>query len=134
VRTDNATPEITLSEDEKAKVRELRSRWSTEGKVVGINATSGWSSPNWQPENWAELARLLLDAGGIKVVVTDYAVPQQLAGLPGVEYPDEGQPIRSTVCSIAAVDLFVAASTGPMHMAGALGVPTVSIFLPAARL
>lgn len=129
VRTDNPTPELHLSDDEKNQVTQRRSTWRASGKVVGINATSGWSSPNWEPGVWADLARLLV-GHGLKVVVTDFDVPEVLDGIEGVDYPDRGRPIRSTVVSIAAVDLFVSASTGPMHIAGALGVPTVSLFCP----
>jgi heptosyltransferase-2 len=130
VRTENATPEIHLTAEEKAQVEALRKQWRQRGKVVGINASSGWSSPNWQPASWARLATLLAAEESIQVVVTDFKVPPELADISGVEYPDQGQPIRSTVMSVAACDLYVAASTGPMHIAGALGVPTLSIFCP----
>ena len=131
VRADKARPEIHLSPAENSQVAETRARWLKDAnKIIGLNTTSGNSSPNWGPAVWGALARQLAAQDGVKVVVTDYEVPPEMANIAGVDYPDQGQPIRSTVTTIAALDLLVSASTGPMHIAGALGVPTMSLFGP----
>ena len=129
VRTDNATPELHLSEQEKNQVAALRQKWSGK-RIIGLHSTSGRSSPNWSAAQWADLTRALAALDEVQVVVTDFEVPPEVAGIDGVAYPDEGKPLRQTVVSIAALDLLVSASTGPMHIAGALGVPTLSIFCP----
>lgn len=128
VRTDDATPEIHLSPAEKAEVATRRQEWP--GKIIGLHTTSGKSAPNWSGARWGELARRLADTDGLQVVVTDFEVPPEVADIAGVVYPNQGQPLRRTVGSIAALDLLISASTGPMHIAGALGVPTLSIFCP----
>ena len=38
--------------------------------------------------------------------------------------------VNELILVINEMDLFISSSTGPMHLAGALGVPTVSIFCP----
>ena len=148
-RSENATPEIHLSPDEQTQVAALRAGWLNNGPVVeaysdgssaggqeptrgivALNTTSGRSAPNWNPSDWGELARLLARSGRVKVVVTDFEVPQEVSGIEGVAYPDQGKPLRSTVISVAAADLLVSSSTGPMHIAGALDVPTLSLFCP----
>jgi heptosyltransferase-2 len=41
-----------------------------------------------------------------------------------------GQPIAEMVAMIAGLDLLICNDSGPMHMAGALGVPTVAVVGP----
>ena len=135
VRTDNPAPEIHLSREEELRVEDLRRKWQGRPAagpepprefpaIVGLHTTSGGSSPNWTPGRWADLARLLVDSGRVN------EVPPEVDGIKGVAYPDRDQQLRVTVTSIAALDVLVSASTGPMHLAGALGVPTLSLFCP----
>lgn len=129
VKTKNAAPEIHLTGTEKEQGRQLV---GGDGSlpIIGLHATSGKSAPNWTVEGWAELARILVASGQVNIVVTDHEVPTELRGLEGVLTPNEGQSLRTTAATISALDLLVSASTGPMHMAGALGVPTLSLFCP----
>ena len=64
------------------------------------------------------------------MVVTDNVVPAELEGLAGVEYPNVGADLRGAMVTLKSLDLLVSASTGPMHMAAALKVPTLSLFCP----
>lgn len=131
VRTDDVRPEIHLSGPERERVAARRDEWgSGDRRVIGLHATSGNSAPNWTPAAWAELARTLAADPRLVVVVTDDAVPAELAGVPGVVYPNEGASLRETIVRLAALDLLVSASTGPMHVAAALRVPTLSLFCP----
>ena len=129
VRTENPAPEIHLTSAEKELGKSLREGWGGL-PAVGLHVTSGKSAPNWPAARWAELAAILRGSGQVKVVVTDHEVPAELSDLAGVDTPNQGQPLRVTAATIAALDLLVSASTGPMHMAGALGRPTLSLFCP----
>jgi heptosyltransferase-3 len=129
VRTDSAAPEIHLTEEEKKRAAGLRQEWGP-GPVVGLHSTSGQSAPNWTAAGWADLAGRLLESGKVKVLVTDHEVPAELLEVSGLEFPCQGQPLRATATVLAGLDLLVSASTGPMHMAGALGAPTLSVFCP----
>ena len=63
--------------------------------------------------------------------LTDHEVPEPLRDLPGVLYPNvEG--LRRTLVHLGALDVLVSANTGPMHMAAALQVTTLSLFCPLA--
>ncbi len=133
VTTTETHPEIYLSAEEKVQCSEIRTQWqggNPARRLIGIHSTSGNSSPNWEPEVWAELVSILVADGNGQVVVTDYDVPAPLKNLPGVLYLSEGGSLRSDVVRFAALDLLVSASTGPMHIAGALNVPTLSFFCP----
>jgi ADP-heptose:LPS heptosyltransferase len=130
VKTDDVTPEIHLTENEKTQVADLAAKWGDGRRVVGLNATCGGSAPNWEAAAWAELANILRQDDSVQVVITDYMVPGPLQNLPGVLYPCAGTDLRESMIPLAALDLLVSASTGPMHMAGALKIPTLSLFCP----
>jgi len=130
VKTSNVDPEIHLTEAELSQAASLARKWSGKGRVIGLNTTSGMSSPNWEPETWAHLIQQLNKQGNLQVVITDYQVPDPLKDLPGVLYPCIGTDLREGMIPIKALDLMVSASTGPMHMASALKVHTLSLFCP----
>ncbi len=130
VRTDDVTPEIHLTPEEDARAQARRAAEGTRRRVIGLHTTSGRSAPNWAPENWRRLARRLRASDRVRVVVTDNVVPAELADLEGVEYPNVGADLRGAMVTLQSLDLLVSASTGPMHMAAALKVPTLSLFCP----
>lgn len=124
-------PQLHLAAGEREAVAHYRAEWGApERRLVGLQTTSGASAPNWEPERWAELALLLTRDPRLQVMITDMTPPAAVDGLEGVLYPLRGLGIRPTMVRLAALDLLVATSTGPLHMAAALGVPTVSLYCP----
>ncbi|MFO7609007.1 MAG: glycosyltransferase family 9 protein [Candidatus Krumholzibacteriia bacterium] len=124
-------PRIHLTDGERRTAAWRRREWDADGRrIVGLHTTSGRSSANWEPAAWAELAALLVADPGLRVVVTDDAPPPAVAAVPGVVLPNRRAPLRAALVNLAALDLLVSASTGPMHAAAALGVPTLSLFCP----
>ncbi len=130
VKTSNVDPEIHLTAEEQQKAQTRAGVWGENKKVVGLHTTSGQSAPNWTAENWARLAIILQKEKSLQVVVTDNVIPDELKNIPGVLYPNEGQNLREALVNIRGLNLLVSASTGPMHMAAALKVPTLSLFCP----
>ena len=103
--------------------------------LVILHPGSGGSSARWPLGHFMALGDTL-QAGGCDVVVT---------GGPGEDYRDamiagmRRQPfflaagslsLRELAAVISCADLLVSNSTGPLHLAVALGVPTVSIYSP----
>lgn len=133
VQGDDYTPEIHLAAGEQARRQGLRETWGAPARrLVGVHSTSGKSAPNWTAAVWAELVRLLAADPSVQVVVTDNAVPPELRDVPGVLYPNVDVGLRRALVNLSALDVLVSASTGPMHMAAALKVPTLSLFCPLA--
>ncbi len=132
VQTNDVSPEVHLTAEENNKARSRATEWGHPKKVVGLHTTSGQSAPNWSPSTWAELAKILIKSDSLQLAITDNIVPPELKNLPGVLYPNEGGDLREALVNIKALDLLVSASTGPMHMAAALKVPTLSLFCPLA--
>jgi ADP-heptose:LPS heptosyltransferase len=130
----DTTPELFLTEDEKTKARrELISRGvSFDIPVVGINPISRGSSPNWRPERYTELAERLLDRFSVVINLGPHEV-QERPIFSRAE--DKGaivlaQSLREHMAAVSQFDLLVSPSTGSMHIAAALGVPTLSLFCP----
>ncbi|MBI4666499.1 MAG: glycosyltransferase family 9 protein [Nitrospinae bacterium] len=107
-----------------------------EGKpLVGIHPGSGGSSRNWAPERYAQLARELFDAG-MDVVITGAPREKTLvervaaeSGRPVTRYLNEGT-LMDLAGVLAQFDVFVAGSTGPLHLASAAGTPVVGLYCP----
>lgn len=131
VKSDNLDAEIFLTEKEKQKVAQTRIELLRGRKyLIGIHATSGKSSPNWAPEEYHKLIIKLLDWQDVSVVVTDNNVPEELEGMENIAYPNIGKSLRDSFINFASLDLLISASTGPMHIAAALKVKTLSMFCP----
>jgi ADP-heptose:LPS heptosyltransferase len=97
----------------------------------------GFSSRLWKPVHYRDLV-LRLASEGREVVLTGNAAERdkfradtQASGWPvGVRDLMGGLTLRQVMAVIAESHVVVSAATGPMHLAAALGVPTVSIFDP----
>lgn len=131
VMTNNLDTEIFLTEEEKSKSVEIRKKLLGGKQIlIGVHSTSGNSSANWAPETYRVLVDKLKDRDKVKVVVTDNNIPDTLKNIEGVDYPNIGKTLRESFINFAALDFLISASTGPMHIAAALKVKTISIFCP----
>lgn len=131
VQSDNLESEIYLTSEEKDKVKSLRKGYAPQNQfIVGIHSTSGNSAPNWKPHEYALLIAKLKKLNNIKIAVTDNQPPEELKNIQDVLYPNVNLKLRDAILNYAALDLLISASTGPMHIAAALKVKTLSMFCP----
>jgi heptosyltransferase-2 len=132
VTSDNLTPEIFLTEDEKSKVKEIRSKFLDKGKrfCIGIHTSSGNSSPNWSISTHRDLILRLQKIEHVQVIVTDDKLPSELAEMKNIIFPNVGKTLREAIINFAALDLLVSSSTGPMHICAGLKIKTISMFCP----
>lgn len=132
---------IHIGADDEAKVaRWLANRGicSTD-LVIGIHAGSGPRAPHkrWDKENFAEIIRRLQVNWGAKVILTgttqERGLIQQIMSLVGdrTAYDSGGEFDTKQVAALAKrCDLFLSNDTGPMHIAAAVGTPTIGLFGP----
>ncbi len=108
--------------------------------TLGINpgATYG-SAKRWYPEKFAEVARAYSDRfdiilfGGPNEVGMANDIESRLNGINVTNLA--GKTSITELCSfIAGLDIFITNDSGPMHVAAAYQVPTVSIFGPTRHL
>lgn len=128
---------LILAPEEKQKARQALEghRISFKKPVVVLHPGSGGSSARWPLRSFIELGDRLQEAG-CDVVVTsgpgeDYQYPMidQMRRIP-VFIAGGSVNLREFAGILASADLVVTNSTGPLHMAVALGIPTVSVFSP----
>jgi heptosyltransferase-2 len=106
--------------------------------LVGIHPSGGRTIKQWPVERWREVARRLQESDGATVVVTGGAGDAALAralgeGLPRPVIDLAGRlSVAETMAVIGALDVFLSPDTGPMHMACAMGTPSVAVFGPSA--
>lgn len=102
--------------------------------LVVLHPRSAGSAREWPTSYWAELARQLHQLG-IQAVVTGTEKEAQKLGLLenaialGEARSLMGQlTLAQLMTLLAAADAVVAASTGPLHLAAALGTPVVGLY------
>jgi heptosyltransferase-2 len=128
--SDNLDTEIHLNEDEKILSDLLKQKFKVKKKyLIGIHTTSGNSSPNWNPSTYWQLIDKIKSLSDAKILVTDLQVPKEVENIDEVIYPPK-KTLRELIHIISSLDLLISSSTGPMHIAAALKIPTISLFCP----
>lgn len=130
-------PEIFLTDEEKEIARNFLAKnvFDMTRPVICIHPGSGHSSPNWEAGRYAELAAMLSDSG-MQVLVTGSESERAFEKAfnsgdgRGVRTAFGKLSLRELGAVISQVSVFVSASTGPMHIAAAVGTPTISMFCP----
>lgn len=140
-RSDDLSTEIFLSPTEKEEGRKILESHGvkTEDRVLGIHPGSGRSSPNWRVERYAELVVRFITIPNLKIIIT--GSNNEVHFWSHFERLRSGNIInligrltlRQLMSTMSHYDCLFSPSTGPMHIATALKVPTVSLFtrLPA---
>ena len=100
--------------------------------TLGMSPGANWETKRWPADRFATLARRAADQG-MQVVVTGSADEARLgdAALAGIARSANlaGKlPLKALGGVISRCTAFVANDSGPMHMARALGVPTLTFF------
>ena len=102
---------------------------------IVLHPGSGGSARDWSAENFGSLAKLLA-FDGFKVVVTGSAAEQDLVNqvltvAGGAAVGSVGQmPLKVLAAFIRRSQLFVSNSTGPLHIAAAVGTPVIAFYPP----
>jgi ADP-heptose:LPS heptosyltransferase len=105
--------------------------------LVGLHPSGGRLVKQWDVARWREVVERLQRDFGATVLITGTEADRPLAeavarGLPTRAVDLTGKlSVRETMALIALLDLFLSPDTGPMHMAAAVGTPSVSVFGPS---
>ncbi|MFO7654470.1 MAG: glycosyltransferase family 9 protein [Candidatus Krumholzibacteriia bacterium] len=140
-------PRLHLSGAQEEIGRSFRAEFGLgRAPLVFVHPGSGGSALDWEPERFAAVVRLLTEAPpgeGVRtprVFVTggpqDHQALAQIAPLlpAGVVSLGGRYRLREFLGVLAAGDLMIAPSTGPLHMASALGLSTLGLFAPAPTM
>jgi lipopolysaccharide heptosyltransferase II len=134
--------EIFLSADERQQGgRELAKALGISGEelttvpVVGLHPGATWPAKKWSAERFSELALRIRTQLGAHVILTagsregDDIHTVRAGSLPTLPVL-KALPLRSLAAVLAACSVYVSNDAGPMHIAAALGTPTIGLFGP----
>jgi lipopolysaccharide heptosyltransferase II len=130
-----STPEIFLTKSEMIKARDLLLGlgFDLHQPIVNIHPGSGHSAPNWRTRRYVDLARQVANHG-IQVLVTgnssESIFESEFRDIPNTRTSFGQWNLRDLSAVISVASAFVSASTGPMHIAAAVGTPVVTMFCP----
>jgi ADP-heptose:LPS heptosyltransferase len=105
---------------------------------IGVHVSGGRASKQWHLDRFADAARAIAVARGATIVLTGSAadrplvnvVRQQLSDISIIDLAGQLDLIELAAV-LEDLDLLVTGDTGPMHLAAAMGTPTVALFGPS---
>lgn len=134
VATTDLTPELFVSDDEIISARTFFSErgFDLHRPIIGINPGSNKSSPNWIPDRYRQLADVLATSYQLFINVgpVGSGFDRYFTSLRGNVIVHAPKDLREIVSLCSQLSLLVAPSTGTMHIAAALKIPTVALFCP----
>ena len=102
--------------------------------IVTLSPGAVGAGKAWPVDHYAELARALaMDGASVWILggPLEAALAKQIAGTAGECVRDlTGSDLRNAILALAAADISVTNDSGLMHVAAAIGTPTVAIFGP----
>ena len=134
---DQPVARLVITEHEKQAAQAVRKKLEliSADRLVLLHPGSGGSARDWKPEHFAQLA-LELSKRGFCVVITGGESEEELVRRVTQEAGDGVKSFISTLslkefaAFIQTAKLFVANSTGPLHIAAAVGVPVIGFYPP----
>ncbi|HOX25615.1 MAG TPA: glycosyltransferase family 9 protein [Candidatus Krumholzibacteria bacterium] len=131
-------PRLHIGDVQREIGRRFRREEAPGAAVVAfVHPGSGGSALDWPAAGFASVANALARRRGWRVFVTgshfDRLVIDALAPHldPAVSVVAERFPLRDFLGVLAAGDVMIAPSTGPLHLAAALGLGAVGLYPPA---
>jgi heptosyltransferase-2 len=115
--------------------RELFAARGVRLPVIGVSPGAAYGgAKRWLPDRFAAAARQAASAMGASVAVFgspgERAICENVADAAGGHDLSGSTSLRQFIDMTAACDLFLSNDSGAMHIASALGVPSITIFGP----
>ena len=135
----NNLPEGLIIHHEKSVKKEISDLYISQDLTLGINPGASYgSAKRWYPVEFAELAAklsnkyniIIFGGNGEKDIALDIEKLLIKKGISNYNNLAGVTSISELVEHISNLDLFITGDSGPMHIAAAFKVPTVSIFGP----
>jgi len=132
-------PYIHVSKDETEQTNRLLSSMGigANEKILIVHPGSGGSSRNWSPERYGAICDAIKLNTKNNVIVTwgrgEKEVIKRLDGstkTKHMDYGGDGKSLRELISLLKRADVIFTSSTGPLHIAAAVGTRTVSLYCP----
>jgi lipopolysaccharide heptosyltransferase I len=104
--------------------------------VVAVNPGANWPSKRWIPERYARVADRLVNEYGVRILILWGPDERPLAdriarAMKEIPVIAPETDLKQLMALITRCRLLITGDTGPLHIAAALEVPTVSLFGPS---
>jgi heptosyltransferase-1 len=134
VRLDAVLSPLQLPQEDASVLRETLAREGISDFCV-VSPGGGWKSKCWPPERYGALCADLWRRFSVRVVVNAGPGEEELArAVIAAAAPAKpllfSPSLRELAALLSLARLVVAADTGPLHLAAALGTPVVALFGP----
>jgi lipopolysaccharide heptosyltransferase II len=127
-------PEIVVPDTEVAAWRKRRGLASDASPIVALAPGAVGPGKRWPTESYAELAKALTQDGATVWILggpMEKELAAAITGHAGDRVHDlTGNDLRDAIIALKAADLAVTNDSGLMHIAAAIGTPTIGIFGP----
>src|SRR5258706_2350299 len=136
VGQDDIVPTLEVASEAMKKAGEVLEGLGVERdqRMVLIHPGSGGSARDWSVDNFGLLARRLTDLPGVGVVIAGSAAEErlvrrvwELSGKRALVLTDRLN-LREYAGLAKLASLFIANSTGPLHIAAAVGTPVIGLY------
>lgn len=136
IRTDNCEPEIDvpLEKQQKAVAMFSKAKIPSERPVIAIQPFSLWQYKEWGMDKYIQLITRLISEYNVSVIITGSLDEKKRAAeilkkCRRNTYNLAGETSLGTLAAVLkACSLFIGADSAGVHIAAAVGIPTVSIF------
>jgi len=137
IYVEQPAPRIHLNDDDRALASRHLAMAGRE-RIVALHPGSGSERKNWPAENFAAVARWLVDELAVQLLLVhgeaDDAAIARLSELiaPRPFHRVHGLKLVELAAVLERCALFVGNDSGITHLAAAVGTPTVALFGPAS--
>jgi lipopolysaccharide heptosyltransferase II len=132
-------PELFLREEEIDRARLWARRVAPEGeRIIGLHPGAHYATQRWGIRNYAALIELLMKNTWLKPVVlggpTDIHLVKGILSRTNDSVPAMlSSDLRESMALISQLSALVCNNSGPLHIAAALKIPTVSFMGPTVK-
>ncbi|MEK7264094.1 MAG: glycosyltransferase family 9 protein [Bacteroidota bacterium] len=127
-------PQLFPERNSVDEIQELLKKYNVNDTFIIIHPGSGGSSKNWSAANFGALGKKLSAENNVQILITggrnETELVRNVAAFIGKEaiVLQEHLPLQKFIALISLAKLFIANSTGPLHIASALGIYAVGFF------
>lgn len=128
------TTDIYTSPEDDAMAETLLATLD-DGLVFLFHQGTTWQTKYWEEESWVELGKKVLDVHPRSTVLLSWgneterqAVVRIASGIGSGARVIDRYPLKGLAALLKKVDVVVGGDTGPVHIAAAVGTPTVSLY------
>jgi len=140
-KVDFPQPTLYLTPGQRDLGQEFRAEYQVqEDKIVFLHPGSGGSALDWNPNRFAGVANSLAGMEGFRVFITGTSVDEAMVEKVSLSLDQQvtvllnRYNLRDFLGILSAGDYFIGPSTGPLHLAAALGLGTVGLYPPVPTM